>query len=72
MRMYVNPEKIRAARISAFKTQADIARSAGIGLSTYERLERGAEPVGVRRATLFPIAKALGVEIDELLDRVEA
>lgn len=66
IRIYVDPDKMRAARVAAYLTQAELASRAKVGLSTIERVERGDEPVGVRYATLRPVAKVLGVRLEDL------
>lgn len=68
IRLQVDPDKIRASRVAAFMTIRELAEKSGVGISTVERLERGNEPVGVRYATITPIAKALSVGVDALLD----
>ena len=55
---------IRAARIEAGRTQADVAAGAGLPVRTIQRAEQGR-----RRATLgdaAAIAQALGRSLDEL------
>jgi transcriptional regulator with XRE-family HTH domain len=72
MRYYVDPNHARELRVNAFMTQKRLAARAHVGLATIERLERGDEPVAVRYNTLAPVARVLGVKMEELMMRVEA
>lgn len=52
---------IKAARVAQHRTQADIARLAGIPLRTHQRLEAG-DP-GARLDTLIRVLDALGLDL---------
>jgi DNA-binding XRE family transcriptional regulator len=58
-------QRIRRLRKSAGSSQDALARSAGIGRVTLVRLEKGEQTP--RYKTLGAIAKALGVDVSELL-----
>jgi transcriptional regulator with XRE-family HTH domain len=52
--------RLRAVRIARLLTQQELARAAGVGFTTINRLERGAAPAELR--TVRKLAAALGVE----------
>lgn len=59
--------KLFSARSIDGRTQAEVARSAGIAPNNYARIERGeVVPSGY---TLWRIAAALGVTVDELVSK---
>jgi transcriptional regulator with XRE-family HTH domain len=51
--------RLRAVRIARLLTQQELARAAGVGFTTVNRLERGARPAELR--TVRKLAAALGV-----------
>jgi DNA-binding XRE family transcriptional regulator len=52
--------RLRAVRIARLLTQQELARAAGVGFTTVNRLERGDTPAELR--TVRKLAAALGVE----------
>ncbi|WP_331771347.1 XRE family transcriptional regulator (plasmid) [Embleya sp. NBC_00888] len=61
--------RLRALRLERGTTLADLSESTGISASTLSRLESG-----LRKPTLellLPLAKAYGVQLDELVDAPE-
>jgi transcriptional regulator with XRE-family HTH domain len=52
--------RLRAVRIARLLTQQELARAAGVGYTTINRLERGDAPAELR--TVRKLAAALGVE----------
>ena len=63
--------KLQAARKRCGKTQAQVAREAGVSGRLYQRYEYGTSEPGVR--TAIRIADALGVEdLRELFEAAEA
>ncbi|TAI48032.1 XRE family transcriptional regulator [Flagellimonas allohymeniacidonis] len=59
-------EKVRKIRREKGMTQADLVHEAGVHGNMIGRIERGERAANVLQ--LFKIAKALGVNIDELFD----
>ena len=57
---------LQAAREKSGKTQAQIAREAGVSEQMYQRYEYGQNEPGVR--TAIRIAKALGNSVEELFE----
>jgi transcriptional regulator with XRE-family HTH domain len=51
--------RLRAVRIARLLTQQELARAAGVGFTTINRLERGDAPAELR--TVRKLAAALGV-----------
>lgn len=58
--------KLQAARVASGKTQAQIAREAGVSERAYQGYEYGQKEPGVR--TAIRIAKALGNSVEELFE----
>jgi transcriptional regulator with XRE-family HTH domain len=56
---------IRAARVEAGRTQADVAEAAGLAVHTLQSAEQGARRTSVGEAAA--IAQALGRSLDELV-----
>jgi transcriptional regulator with XRE-family HTH domain len=59
---------IRAARVEAGRTQADVAERAGLAVHTLQSAEQGARRTSVGEAAA--IAQALGQSLDELVKSV--
>jgi transcriptional regulator with XRE-family HTH domain len=57
--------RLRAVRIARLLTQQELARAAGVGFTTVNRLERGDTPAELR--TVRKLAAALGVAPAALL-----
>lgn len=60
----MNKTELQATRIKSGKTQAQVAKEAGIPTVTYQRYEYGTQEPGVR--TAIRIADALGVDVRAL------
>jgi transcriptional regulator with XRE-family HTH domain len=60
----ISPERVRELRERAPYSQQELADEAGVSLYTIQRIERGDGTVRAR--TVRGLAKALGVEVDEL------
>ncbi len=59
-------------RIKAGMTQEQLAVTAGIKLTTLQKIERGVSDIaGVRLSTALGLANALGIKVDELLHAPE-
>ena len=65
----VDGKKLRALRESAWMTQDQLARAAGVTVETISNLEN--EHRGARSSTVLLIARALGVHPNELLKTKE-
>ena len=61
-----NPASLRAARLAAGLTQAEVAKRAGMARTNYVNLEAGGTNPGLH--ILPRLAKAVGVEPRELID----
>lgn len=61
---------LRTARLARGMSQEEVAHAAGVAVSTYTRLERGAGRNGTNPtlSTLRSIGRALGVRIRVLVD----
>ncbi len=55
----LNGDRIRAMREAAWMSREELAKKAGIGLTTLRNIEK--EQTGVRLGTARKLAKALGV-----------
>lgn len=64
--MQVRPIRLRYLRVSQGLTQLDVARLAGISLSTYQWLEAGYRKTA-RAKTLGALCQVFGVELDEIV-----
>ncbi len=61
--------KLKQVRKAKGLTQRELAEATGMSLRTLQHLERGARDLNQAAAlTVYAIAKALGVEMTELLD----
>lgn len=61
--------KLKQARMAKGLTQKELAEATGMSLRTLQHLERGARDLNQAAAlTVYAIAKALDVEMTELLD----
>lgn len=61
----VRPEAVRNARMKRWWSQEELAEKSGVSVNTINRLERKA-PARIRKATLFKLAEALGVDPGKL------
>jgi|GEM_PF-3456234 len=60
----MNLSKLRSTRASQGLSQSDLARSVGVSLATYQRIESDPDRTSIRRARL--IAANLGVNVQDL------
>ncbi len=61
--------KLKQVRKAKGITQKELAEATGMSLRTVQHLEQGARDLnGAAALTVYAIAKALGVEMTELLD----
>ena len=61
--------KLKQVRRAKEITQKELAEATGISLRTLQHLEQGTRDLnGTAALTVYAIAKALGVEMTELLD----
>ena len=63
--MEVNVERLRTLRRLRAMSQEELAEESGVGRATISRIERG--ETGAHGKTLRKLAKALGVEVSELV-----
>ena len=63
--MEVNVERLRTLRRLRAMSQEELAEESGVGRATISRIERG--ETGAHGKTLRKLAKALGVEVEELV-----
>ena len=62
-------QQIRAERVAAGLTQAELADQSGVPFGTLRRIERSERPVGMGQLSL--IARALGVKASEIVETAE-
>lgn len=61
--------KLKQVRKAKGLTQKELAEATGMSMRTLQHLEQGARDLnGTAALTVYAIAKALGVEMTELLD----
>jgi transcriptional regulator with XRE-family HTH domain len=69
----INPQRVRALRLEARRTQQELASAAGLGISTVSLIERDALPDDHRPrvATVLRLAQALSEALGRPVDPLE-
>lgn len=63
------PTNLRHYRVCAGLSQSQLAEASGVSLRSLQEYEQGRKPInGVAGLTLYKLAKALGVMIEDLLE----
>lgn len=60
------PAALQKARVNAGHTMRSLARKSGVSVQRISELENETEIVGLRPTTAKRLAKALGVDIDDI------